>query len=136
MNIISSRSPTQVVLEWEPFDRMVVEMALELPGGSSSMVFDYQLTPTDGGTHFTSTVGRLAGSGLRRVLWRSFIRAGKMKAQRQLVNFRDRIEEDFAQRNPAGDSPMIELGSIAESAAGAVAAWNASTSLEGDSAHR
>jgi len=126
----------QVVLEWEPFDRMVVEMALELPVGSSSMVIDYQLTPIDGGTHFTSTMGRLAGSGLRRVLWRSFIRAGKMMAQRQLVKFRDRIEEDFAQRKPAGDSPMIELGSIAESAAGAVAAWNASASLDGDSAHR
>ncbi len=126
----------QVVLEWEPFDRMVVEMALELPGGSSSMVIDYQLAPIDGGTHLTATVARIAGTGLRRLLWRSLIRAGKKKAQRQLVSFRDRIEEDFAQRNPAGDSPMIELGSIAESAAGAVAAWNASTSLDGDSAHR
>ncbi len=126
----------QVVLEWEPFDRMVVEMALELPVGSSSMVIDYQLTPIDGGTHFTSTMGRLAGSGWRHAVWRSVVRMTKMKAQRQLVKFRDRIEEDFAQRKPAGDSPMIELGSIAESAAGAVAAWNASTSLDGDSAHR
>ncbi len=126
----------QVVLEWEPFDRMVVEMALELPGGSSSMVIDYQLAPIDGGTNLTSTAARLAGRGLRRALWRSLILLGKIKAQRQLVNFRDSIEEDFAQRNPAGDSPMIELGSIAESAAGAVAAWNASTSLDGDSAHR
>ena len=126
----------QVVLEWEPFDRMVVEMALELPVGSSSMVIDYQLTPIDGGTHFTSTMGRLAGSGWRHAVWRSVVRMTKMKAQRQLVKFRDRIEEDFAQRKPAGDSPMIELGSIAESAAGAVAAWNASASLDGDSAHR
>jgi len=126
----------QVVLEWEPFERMVVEMALELPGGSSSMVFDYQLTPIDRGTNLTSTAARLAGRGLRRALWRSLILLGKIKAQRQLVNFRDSIEEDFAQRKPAGDSPMIELESIAESAAGAVAAWNASTSLDGDSAHR
>ena len=126
----------QVVLEWEPFERMVVEMALELPGGSSSMVFDYQLTPIDRGTNLTSTAARLAGRGLRRALWRSLILLGKIKAQRQLVNFRDSIEEDFAQRKPAGDSPMIELESIAESAAGAVAAWNASASLDGDSAHR
>jgi hypothetical protein len=126
----------QVVLEWEPFDRMVVDMALELPGGSSSMVIDYQLTPIDGGTQLTTTLARLTGSGWRHAVWRSVIRMGKMKPQRQLVKFRDRIEEDFAQRKPAGDSPMIELGSIAESAAGAVAAWNASTSLDGDSAHR
>jgi hypothetical protein len=126
----------QVVLEWEPFDRMVVDMAVELPGGSSSMIFDYQLTPIDGGTRLTSTLARLAGSGWRHAFWRSIIRMGKIKAQRQFANFRDAIEEDFARREPAGDSPMIELDAIAESAAGAVAAWNASSSLDGDSAHR
>ncbi len=127
----------QVVLEWEPFDRMVVEQALDLPGGSSTMVIDYQLAPIDGGgTELTTTAGRLSGSGLRRALWRSLIWAGKIRAQRQLVSFRDGIEEDFAQGKPAGDSPMIELGSIAESAAGAVAAWNASTSLDGESTSR
>ena len=117
----------QVVLEWEPFDRMVIESALKLPGGNSTMLVDYRLTPSGDGTHLTSTVGRVAGTGLRQKAWRSMIRLGRRAAQRNLTSFRDHIEEDFTRREPPEDSPRIELDSIAQTAADAVAGWNAAS---------
>ena len=122
----------QVVLEWEPFDRMVIEQVLKMPGGSTTMVVDYQLAPNDDGTHLTSTAARLGGTGWRHTVWRSMIQLEGMRAKRRLVKFRDHIEEDFAQRKLGGDSLRIELDSIAETAAGAVAGWNAATAHEGD----
>jgi uncharacterized protein YndB with AHSA1/START domain len=115
----------QVVLEWRPFERMVVEQALELPGGQATMVVDYQLTPTSDGTNVTSTVGRLTGSVLRRVLWKSLIRLSGFRAQQRLRRFRDRIEADHQSRQPADASPTIDLDSITESAGKAVAGWSA-----------
>jgi len=123
----------QVVLEWEPFERMVVEQALELPGGSTTMVVDYELSPVEGGTHLSSTAARLGGTGWRHAVWRSMIWMEGMRAQRRLVKFRDRIEQDSRRMKPGRDSPGIELDSIAETAASAVAGWNAATTLDEDS---
>jgi hypothetical protein len=122
----------QVVLEWEPFERMVVEQVLELPGGPTTMALDYQLAVSDQGTHITSTAARLGGSGLRRALWRSMVQLYWMRAQRQLAKFRDIIEEDFERRQHNTDAPSIDLNSIAKTAANAVTGWNATVERKED----
>jgi hypothetical protein len=119
------KSYSQVVLEWKPFERVVVEQSLELPGGPATMLLDYQLTPIDGGTRLTSTAARLSGKGLRRVLWKSMVKAAGRRSQQQLTQFRDHIEADVERRQSAGSAPKIDVRSITESAAGAVAQWNA-----------
>ncbi len=128
-----NKSYSQVVLEWRPFERVVVEQTLELPGGPATMVLDYQLTQIDRGTRLTATAARLSGSGLRRVLWRSMVKTVGRRWQQQLELFRDHIEADAERRQRAGPAPTIEIGSIARSAAGGVAEWNAGTPGIGDS---
>jgi len=126
------KSYSQVVLEWAPFDRVVVEQSLNLPGGPTTMLLDYQLTPVDGGTQLTSTAGRLAGSGLRRLVWRSMVKAVAKKAHQTLVDFRDLIEADYQQRRGAGTGPTIDITSIAASAVSGVAGWNAGAPTRGE----
>ena len=123
----------QVVLEWDPFNRMVVEQTLEIPGGPTTMDVDYALKRTETGTRITSTAARLGGSGLRHKVWKTAIRINGLKAQKHLANFRDQIEADFAQRESAPDSPTIDLASIVETATSAVAGWNAATPSSEDS---
>ena len=120
----------QLVLEWEPFERMVIEQAVKLPGGSTTMLIDYQLAPIDGGTRLTSTAARLIGTGVKGAVWRSMARAGGMMAQRRLAKFRDQIEQDFLRSESARDRPRAELGSITEMAANAVAGWNSTSTPE------
>lgn len=123
----------QVILEWKPFERMVIETALDLPGGKTSMLTDYELTPFDGGTRLTSSAAHMAGSGFRKKVWRSLIRLGGKRAQGNYERFRDRIEEDFAARGLGGVSPVPDVDSIAASAADVVGGWSAAATHGGDS---
>jgi hypothetical protein len=112
----------QVVLEWEPFDRMVIETSLR---GDASLVLDYQLTAVNGGTVLATTAARLRSKGLGGVMLRAGMPIQALGAKRGMRRFRDRIEEDFERRQSSGPSPQIDLGSIAETAASAVAGWSA-----------
>lgn len=117
----------QVVLEWEPFDRVVIQQSL---GGPDSMVVDYQLSPIDAGTRLASTAARPSGEGLRRMMVKTILLVQAPLALRRMKRFRDRIEEDFAQRQVTGPSPQIDPGSIAQTAANAVAGWNSLTTSD------
>jgi hypothetical protein len=103
---------------------MVVEQAIKLPGGQTTMLIDYRLLPRHGGTHLTSTAASVVGTGVKGAVWRSMVRAGGRLARRRLVMFRDAIEEDFMRSDAASDRPRAALGSIAEIATNAVAGWN------------
>ena len=114
----------QVVLAWEPFDRMVVQQALEMPWGPSSMDVEYRLVRTDFGTRLESTAARVAGSGLRRSLTRAALGFMVPGAKRNLRRFAEAIEADVEARHLATAEPTIDMASVAETAAAAVAGWS------------
>jgi hypothetical protein len=126
------KSYSQVVLEWTPFERVVVEQTLEVPGGPTTMLLDYRLTPIDGGTQLTSTAARIGGRGWRRLAWKSMVKVGAKKSQVALIRFRDHIEADSEQRAGQSVAPTIDKASIAASAANGVSAWNSGSSAVGE----
>ena len=115
----------QVILAWSPFDRILLEQLLLVPGGPATMVVDYRLTPRNGGTALTLTAGRMSGSGVRRLLWRTMIRVSSSVVRRGMRRFCDLIEEDFERLQTAASPARLDAESINESAATAVAEWNA-----------
>jgi len=114
----------QVILEWEPFDRIVLDQVIERGG---SMLLDYELSPIEGGTRLASTAARLVGPGIYFKVMRAAMFVYGAIAHRRMKQFRDAIEEDFAQRRAPEPAAALDPSSIAETAAEAVAGWNALT---------
>lgn len=89
----------QVVVEWRPAERVVMQMLLPFPGRESHVHFDFRLTPIESGTLLSSTVGRLTGPPVKRWLTRLVMRARHRRTQHEIETFRDGILEDHADRN-------------------------------------
>lgn len=87
----------QVVLEWRPFERMLVRQPSPLPGKSQVHV-DFGLQPSDGGTLLTCRGARPTGPGWQRILVRVIQRAMSPMIRRNLENFKREIEEDASSR--------------------------------------
>ncbi len=108
----------QVVLEWDPFDRMVVEQALD---GTNTVLIDMLLSPIEGGTRLTTIAARPTGGLLLKVL----LRVNGFNVRRQLKQFRDAVEGDHEHRQETGPSLQLDPAAVAATAAGAVAGWSA-----------
>lgn len=87
----------QVVLEWRPFERMLVRQPAPIVSDSHIHV-DFGLQPNDGGTLLNCRGARPTGSGWKRVVVRVIQRAMRPMIRRNLVKFKEEIEEDAASR--------------------------------------
>ena len=117
---------TQAVLEWRPFERLVIHQPLG--SGDTSMVVAYELQPTDAGTRLVSTAARPRGSGIRGKFLRLSIGLMVPRARRNLATFRDLIEADHAARHGDASSAPLAVGSAADAAALAVREWTSPSS--------
>lgn len=75
---------TQVVVEWRPLERVVLQMLLPFPGRESYVRFDFRLTPTESGTLLSSTLGRLTGPHIKRWLAGIMFRARRRHTQQEM----------------------------------------------------
>ncbi len=116
----------QIVVEWRPFERVVVKQATLLPGPPVYVHIALSLSPSETGTVLKMTGARLTGAAWQRPLARAVYKFmnSSMAAQlredlsfkRGLEKFRDAIEEDAASRgrlNIEGMRPPAELVSDA-----------------------
>lgn len=87
----------QVVLEWRPFERMLVRQPAPIVSDSHIHV-DFGLHPSDGGTLLNCRGARPTGSGWKRVVVRIVQPAMRPMIRRNLVRFKEEIEEDAASR--------------------------------------
>lgn len=93
---------TQLILEWTPFDRVVVRQTSPFMGRSVIMVLDWRLTPLGDRTRLDSALVYEGGGLLKRV-GRVFEKLNRRKAQGDLETFRDVIERDHNSRDaPSG----------------------------------
>jgi hypothetical protein len=115
-----SRVFPQVVLEWRPFDRVVVQQMLPLPGRPAYVLMDFHLQPTEGGTCLRQTVAQPTGPRLKRMAARAMMRMMGGRALADLERFRDRIQQDLAATTSARSS-LHPLPRTAVAAAAAVA---------------
>ena len=95
----------QTVLEWRPFERIVLDTLIPIPIQNVSALSEYVLAPTDRGTRFTQRIGKARGPLLGR--WMCDLSMRLMLArhgQRDLERFRAYVERDLTDRGEAAGS--------------------------------
>lgn len=90
---------SQVVMEWLPFERVVLQQLIPLPGTRPTQtIIDLQFTTIDGGTRFSQKATKPTGPVLQRSLARLMLSARRSRTQADMDDFRDRIIEDHASK--------------------------------------
>lgn len=99
---------SQVVLDWQPFERILVQTRPPLPGRRPAVfTTSVRLEPTANGTRMEMLHGDPSGPRLKKALIRRMLTSSKMRDQsrRDLEEFRSRIESDHSVRRSRLHSP-------------------------------
>ena len=90
---------SQVVLEWLPFERVVLQQLIPMPGSRPTQsIIDLEFVSIDEGTRFTQTATKPTGPVLQRSLARLMMTARRSRTQADMDHFRDQIVEHHASR--------------------------------------
>ena len=92
----------QLVVEWRPFERVLLSQRIPFKGRPTHVLIDFRLTPTETGTLLTETVARLIGPGLQRAMARLMIRRQRKRGQHAIHDFHEAIQRDLAADRSAG----------------------------------
>ena len=96
----------QLVLEWKPFERVLLRQQMPFPGRPTNTLIDFRLTPTEEGTRLDQTVTTPTGSLLKRSLAKTMLKMRADLTRRNLREFRDRIQDDLSTSDPMAPSPI------------------------------
>jgi len=103
---------TQLVMEWLPFERVVLQQVAPIPGRRpTQMILDLRFAEIDGGTRLSLTATRPTGPLVQRSLARIMMTARRDRTQADLDEFRDRIADDYRANQPAHPETRVELPS-------------------------
>jgi uncharacterized protein YndB with AHSA1/START domain len=94
----------QLVLEWRPFERVLLRQEMPFPGRPTHVLIDFRLTPSESGTRLSQTVTRPTGTLLKRSLARAMIKMRGNRARQDMREFRDRIQDDLAAHDTIPES--------------------------------
>lgn len=110
---------SQVVVEWRPFERLVLRTRPPFPGKPAYVDVDCRLRPVDEGTELTRLFARVTGPALKRLAANLMLKMTKKQGRRDLESFRDAVEADFAARGlpEHGVQPVLTPELIGEAAA-------------------
>jgi hypothetical protein len=109
---------SQVVVEWRPFERLVLRTSLPFPGKPAHVDLDCRLKPMAQGTELTTVFARVSGPALKRLAATLMLKMMKKRNRRDLEKFRDAVETDFTARQEGSDMTVkITPESIVEAAA-------------------
>ena len=90
---------TQLVLEWLPFERVVLQQLIPLPGRRPTQtIIDLQFGQIVEGTRFSQTVTKPTGPLFRRALAKMIMTVRRGRAEADMDEFRERIVEDYKAR--------------------------------------
>ena len=96
----------QAVVEWRPFERMVVRQTLPMPGRKPAWVhLDFRFEPIEGGTRLRQLTARRGGPRSKQALAAMFVRLNNKKAQASLDAFRDLVEASAASAASGHERP-------------------------------
>jgi uncharacterized protein YndB with AHSA1/START domain len=108
----------QLVLEWKPFERVLLRQRMPFPGRPTHVLIDFRLTPTEEGTKFDQTLTRPTGTLLKRSLTKAMIKMRAERTRRDMREFRDRIQDDRSAHEPTpASSQPIPIERIRSAAA-------------------
>ncbi len=93
------RAVPQLILEWSPFERVVLQQRVPLPGRqATSVVLDLRFAETDGTTTFSSTATKPRGPLVRRELARVLLRARGRRMLSHMEAFAREVEAEYRSR--------------------------------------
>lgn len=108
----------QLVLEWKPFERVLLRQQMPFPGRPTQVLIDFRLTPIEEGTKLNQTVTRPTGTLLKRSLARAMIKMRADRTRRDMREFRDRVQDDLSAHEPMPESSIpIPIEQITSAAA-------------------
>ncbi|MBW3667393.1 MAG: SRPBCC family protein, partial [Actinobacteria bacterium] len=110
---------SQVVVEWRPFERLVLRTRMPLPGKPTYADLDCRLEPMPEGTRLTTVFARVSGPALKRMAANLMLKMMRKRNLRDLEAFRDAVEADFAEHQELRSefAGPITAESISEAAA-------------------
>jgi hypothetical protein len=86
------RAARHVIVDWRPFERVVIRENLPMPGPATHELQAFELEETASGTRLRRSAGHLTGPAPYRAVARVFWRGIRRTATRQLSQFRDAVE--------------------------------------------
>jgi uncharacterized protein YndB with AHSA1/START domain len=87
------RAVVQLVLDWRPFERVLIDQTLPLPGVPGHVLMDFRMAADGDGTNLSQVMARPSGPLLKRIAARAIVAMMGRQAQRDLDGFRHAIEE-------------------------------------------
>lgn len=103
---------TQLVMEWLPFERVVLQQVAPIPGRRPTQaILDLRFAETDAGTRLSMTVTKPTGPLVQRTLARVMMIVRRDRTQADMDEFRDRIVEDYRANHPAVPKTHVALPS-------------------------
>jgi hypothetical protein len=103
---------TQLVMEWLPFERVVLQQMAPIPGRRPTQsILDLRFTEIEEGTRLSLTVTKPTGPLLQRTLGRIMMTTRRDRTQADMDEFGDRIVEDYAANHPAAMDTQVALSS-------------------------
>ena len=112
----------QTILEWQPFERMIVrELSPMFPEVSGTN--EYQLTTLDGGTKLVKRMSKLSGPLFGRIVLNMLFPAFKPVLQKGFESFKHEIERDYqTHRQDDEKKPSVSAAQIEDAAAASLQA--------------
>ncbi len=109
----------QLVLDWVPFERVVLSQRVPIPWGRpTSVVLDLRFGERDGRTTFSSTATRPFGPFLQRTLARVFLKARGRRMLTDMEEFGRQVADAYRRGNPGSDvAPEVTAEAIGAAAA-------------------
>lgn len=110
---------SQTVLEWQPFERIVLSQTPPFPGKRPVTVhMDIRLEPDERGTRLTISLARLAGPTVKRMMFKLMTSIMNRRSRQELDEFRKAIQADFNEsRSSRSDSVQLSPELIGAEAA-------------------
>ncbi len=108
----------QLVLEWKPFERVVLQQLIPMPGKSPThTIIEFRFEEVQEGVRFTQTATKPTGPPLSRFLAKTMMSTRRNRVQHDMNEFRDRVTEDYLSSRPDEDSLQVDHSQIQAAAA-------------------
>ncbi|HEX6300459.1 MAG TPA: DUF2652 domain-containing protein [Acidimicrobiia bacterium] len=92
---------TQLIMEWLPFERVVLQQLIPIPGRRPTQsIIDLEFTQIDDGTRFSETATKPTGPLVQRSLARLMMTARRSRTQTAMDEFRKQIIDDYTANHP------------------------------------
>jgi hypothetical protein len=112
----------QTVLEWQPFERILVQVLAPIPVKNTFVLTEYRLEPTLQGTQLIQAFGKRTGPLPGRVMATLMFKMMAKIAQRDIDNFKKHVEDDRSRMGAMPRSSAITAEMVGAAAADSVQA--------------